>query len=80
MHRSAIALLLTAALSNAEFQSPSRGENLQVNQAFTIEWDTNGLTQPLSINLVQAGPEDFVVAQQVARESSHFRVFHFGQR
>jgi hypothetical protein len=70
MHRSAIALLLSAALANAEFRSPNRGENLSVNDAFTIQWDTDGLVEPLSINLVPAGPGDFVVAQQVARESS----------
>jgi len=69
MHRSAIALLLSAALSSAEFRSPNRGENLAVNEAFTIEWETDGLTAPLSINLVPAGPGDFVVAQQIARES-----------
>jgi hypothetical protein len=68
MHRSAIALLLSAALSSAEFRSPSQGDNLQINEAFNIEWDTEGLQEPLTINLVPAGPGDFVVAQQVGRK------------
>ncbi|KAK2065087.1 hypothetical protein LY76DRAFT_476996, partial [Colletotrichum caudatum] len=61
-----LALLLGAALCDAQISKPRGGDVLMPNKRFEIEWQTAGLKAPININLVPSGKTDLsVVAEKI---------------
>lgn len=56
-----------AGLAAAEFTKPNAGSLIQIDEIFEIIWETEGLTAPLTIDLVPAdAPDGTIVAQRIA--------------
>lgn len=66
MRTSTLALLAGVALTRADFLNPASGETLEVDEEFTIQWETEGLVEPIDISLVPADGDAGVEAQEVA--------------
>lgn len=56
-----------ASLVTAGITKPNRDSLVQIGETFAITWDTEGLTAPLTIELVPADkPDGRIVAQRIA--------------
>ncbi|KAK1999163.1 hypothetical protein LX36DRAFT_632973 [Colletotrichum falcatum] len=61
-----LALLLGAALCDAQISKPRGGDVLMPNRQFEIEWQTTGLKAPINIDLIPSGKTDLsVVAEKI---------------
>jgi hypothetical protein len=56
-----------ARLAAAEITKPNANSLVHIDETFEITWDTEGLTAPLTIDLVPAdSPDGTIVAQRIA--------------
>lgn len=64
-------LAMGAKLAAAEITKPNSDSLVQIDEQFEITWDTEGLTAPLTIDLVPAdSPDGTIVAQRIASQYS----------
>lgn len=66
MRTSTLALFAGVALTRADFLNPAGGETLEVDEELTIQWETEGLVEPIDISLVSADSDAGIEAQEVA--------------
>ncbi|OLN88517.1 hypothetical protein CCHL11_01957 [Colletotrichum chlorophyti] len=65
----ALALLLGAALCEAQFLTPKEGDIFRADEQIQLQWQTVGLQAPININLVPRGATDLsFVAEKIAAQ------------
>lgn len=61
-----------ARLAAADITKPNRDSLVQIDQTFEITWDTEGLTAPLTIDLIPADSTNgSAIAQRIAGQFDH---------
>lgn len=68
----AAALAALCAAVAAQFTFPTASTRLSANEPCTVQWKTDGLQGPLSINLVRGDAAGGEVLENIAGESSPY--------
>ena len=50
-----MALLSSIAFAHADFVAPAAGQALAVDEAFNIQWETDGLVEPINVSVGPVG-------------------------